>query len=503
MKKYLSIFVLFFWLLIINVYAQGDKIISMDKLKQRIHSFTLKNGMTFVVMERKTSPVVSFVTFVKVGSVDEKTGHTGIAHIFEHMAFKGTKDIGTKDYSKEKVLLEKLDEAYKKYIKCRDLEKEEEKCRVYKEEFEKISHEANSLVKHNEFSKIIERNGGQDLNAGTSTDYTMYYCSLPANKLELWFSLESDRLKNPVFREFYTEKEVIREERRMRVDTSYMGKLVEVFRSIAFSAHPYGHPTIGWDSDIVHTTISDVKEFYRKYYVPQNITIAIVGDVDLNEIKRLAEIYFGDMKKGPDSPYVWTKEPKQTAKKEVLLYADAQPMYIRGYHVPGYGTKDYLALDLLEGILSNGRSSRLYSHLVLEKKLALSIFAFYGFPGERYSCLFGIYAIPNQGVSLDELSRAIDDELNDILKNGVTKQEIERAYTQEEANLLREMESNLGMARELAYAQSIYGDYTRLFSDLEKLKSVSSKDIQDVIKKYFVSSNMVEGRLVHNGKNKK
>ncbi len=483
----------------IDVNLKQRDVLSMNKLMQKIHSFKLKNGMTFVVMERKASPVVSFVTFVKVGSVDEPTGHTGIAHIFEHMAFKGTKDIGTKDWHREKILLEKLDNAYRDYIRCEDVEKDKDRCLVLKEKFHELLKEANSLVKHNEFSKIIEKNGGEDLNAGTATDYTLYYCSLPANKVELWFSLESDRLKNPVFREFYTEKEVIREERRMRVDTSPMGKLLEAFRALAFVAHPYKHPTIGWDSDIVHTTIRDVKEFYKKFYIPQNITIAIVGDVNLEEIKKLAHIYFSPFEKRPDSPYVWTKEPKQRAKREVVLYEDAHPMYIRGYHVPGYGSREYLALELLEAILSSGRSSRLYSHLVLQKKLALSISAFYGFPGERYPTLFGVYAIPNNGVSLDELGKAIDMELKDISKNGVSREEIDRAYTMEEADLLREMDSNLGMARELAYAQSIYGDWKKLFSDLSELKKVSSKDIQEVVKKYFVPENMIEAKLIKKG----
>jgi len=496
-RKYFLLFLFGALIMInLNVYAEKNNSTLMQKFKSKIHSFKLENGMTFVVMERKNSPVVSFVTFVKVGSVDEDS-LTGIAHIFEHMAFKGTKDIGTKDWHKEKKLLKQLDDAYKKLLFCKNFNTNKDRCEIFEDKFKKLLKEANSLVKHNEFSKIIEKNGGEDLNAGTSTDYTIYYCSLPSNKVELWFSLESDRLKNPVFREFYTEKEVIREERRMRVDTSPMGKLIENFRSIAFVAHPYGHPTIGWDSDIVATTTEDVEKFYKKYYVPQNITIAIVGDIDHQTVKKLAYIYFGSMKKSPDSPPVWTREPEQDAKKEITIYDNFNPMYIRGYHVPGYGSKDFLVLELLQDIFSAGRSSRLYSQLVLEKKLALSISAFNGFPGERYPCLFGIFAIPNKGVSLETLSKAIDREIEDIKKNGVKKEEIERAYTLEEASLLRELESNLGMAKELAYAQGIYGDWQRLFLDIEKIKNIHSEEIKRVIGKYFRPSNMIEARLIN------
>lgn len=499
MLKKVILFIIYFLFFEAIICFGGDQF-SMKELMDKIDSFTLDNGMQFIVMQREKTPVVSFVTFVKVGSVDENIGETGIAHIFEHMAFKGTKDIGTKDWNKEKIVLEELDNVYREYIQCINQGQSKDKCNLLKSRFNKLLEEANSYVIHNEFSKIIEKNGGEDLNAGTSTDYTIYYSSFPSNKVELWFSLESDRLKNPVFREFYTEKEVIREERRMRVDTSPMGKLIEGFRSIAFSAHPYSHPTIGWDSDIVNTTIRDVKQFYKKYYVPQNITIAIVGDVKIDEIKKLAQVYFGSMEKGEDPPIVSTKEPKLSARKEITIYDKAQPMYIRGYHVPGYGHKDYIVLRVLEDILSDGRSSRLYSRLVLEKKLALSVSAFYGFPGERYPCLFGILAIPNIGVSIDELSKAIDLELEDIMKNGVKKDEITRAYTLEKAELIREMESNLGMARELAYSQAIYGDWKKLFSMIESFKDVSSQHIQDVIKKYFKEENMVEGKLIFKDK---
>lgn len=500
MKYRIGLFVLIFFMAFnLNVYAksQGKEFIPMKQIQDKVHSFKLDNGMRFVVMERGDSPVVSFVTFVKVGSVDEVTGHTGIAHILEHMAFKGTKDIGTKDYKKEKGLLKQVDQAYREFLYCKYSGTDKSRCQSLENRFHKLLTEANSLVIPNEFSKIIEKNGGEDLNAATSTDYTIYHVSLPANKVELWFSLEYDRLTNPVFREFYTEKEVIREERRMRVDTSPMGKLLERFRSICFLAHPYSHPTIGWDSDIRATTISDVKRFYKTYYVPQNITIAIVGDVDFKEIKRLALTYFGHMKKGKNPPIVWTIEPPQDSKRDITVFANAQPMYIRGYHVPGYGSKDFLVLEVLETILSGGRSSRLYKDLVLEKRVALSIAAFNGYPGVRYPCIFGIYAIPNKGVSLNTLSQAIDMEFEKIEKKGVQEEEIERACTLEKGELLRELESNLGMARELAYAHAIYGDWKRIFLDIDEMEKISPKDIQLVIKKYFINSNMIEARLLN------
>jgi len=467
----------------------------LTRVEHNITEFTLPNGMRFVVMKRKNAPVVSFVTIVGVGSVCEKTGETGISHILEHMAFKGTPHIGTKDWKKEKVLLKEVDKAYKDWFYC-SLKKGKEECTKERNTFEKLKKEADSLVIPNEFSKIIEQNGGEDLNAQTSSDYTMYFCSLPANRVELWFYLESDRLKNPVWREFYTEKEVIREERRMRIDTSPMGKLIESFRATAFIAHPYRHPTIGWDSDIVAITISDLEKYYRTYYVPQNIAIAIVGDVDVARIKALALKYFGDMKKGPNPPIIYTTEPPQAGPRQVFVYDNAQPIYLRGYHIPAYGSRDYLALELLSSILSQGRSSRLYRDLVLNKKIALSISASTGFPGEKYPSLFVIFALPNRGVSLDKLSTAIDKEIELIKEKGVSEEEIKRAYIINKAEILREMQSNLGMAQDLAYYEMIGGSWKKVFSDVEEMGKISPEEVKKVAQKYLVKKNMTEARLV-------
>ncbi len=467
----------------------------LNRIKHKVSEFTLPNGMRFVVMKRQNVPVVSFVTIVGVGSVCEKTGETGISHILEHMAFKGTPDIGTKDWKKERILLKEVDNAYKKWFYC-SLKKGRGECVKERKTFERLKKEADSLVIPNEFSKIIEQNGGEDLNAQTSSDYTMYFCSLPANRVELWFYMESDRLKHPVWREFYTEKKVIREERRMRIDTSPMGKLIEAFRATSFIAHPYRHPTIGWDSDIVAITISDLERYYRTYYVPQNIVIAIVGDVDVKEIRSLAVRYFGDIKRGDNPPVIYTTEPPQSGPRQVVVYDSAQPIYLRGYHIPAYGSRDYLALELLSSILSQGRSSRLYRDLVLNKKIALSISTSTGFPGEKYPSLFVFFAIPNRGVSLDEVSRAIDGEIELIKKKGVSEEEIRRAYIINKADIVRDMQSNLGMAQDLAYYEMIGGSWQKVFSDVEDIEKISPQEVKRVAQKYLIEKNMTEARLV-------
>ena len=493
MRKWCLIFlIMFLWL---RGGAALAKEGVLTKVEGEITEFTLPNGMKFIVMERHNAPVVSFVTVVGVGSVCEKTGETGISHILEHMAFKGTTHIGTKDWPRERILLKKEDEAYKKWFLC-SLRHGKSSCSKEKEQFERLKAEADSLVIPNEFSKIIEQNGGEDLNAQTSSDYTMYFCSLPANRVELWFYMESDRLKNPVWREFYTEKEVIREERRMRIDTSPMGKLIEAFRATAFIAHPYRHPTIGWDSDIQAITISDLNRYYQKYYVPENIVIAIVGDVNPAYIKGLAEKYFGDIKRRPMPEPIYTMEPPQDGPREVEVYDNAQPIYLRGYHIPSYGSRDYLALEVLSSILSEGRSSRLYRDLVLNKKLALSISASTGFPGERYPCLFVIFAIPSKGVSLERLSHAIDEEIASVQKEGVTSQEIHRAYILSKADILRSMESNLGMAQELAYYEVIGGSWRHIFSDVKEMARITPEEIKEVACRYLVRENMTEARLI-------
>ena len=234
----------------------------------------------------------------RTGGVDEDSGKTGLAHMFEHMMFKGTRTLGTKDYAAEAPLLRQIDELHQQIDQEKEKGERADQKRIGDliDQVRVVEEKANALVVENELWNLYEREGASTVNANTSRDYTQYMVDLPANKIKLWAILDSDRVKNPVFRQFYQEREVVKEERRMRVDTNADGKLFEEFVGTAYHAHPYRNPTIGWDADLDHLYVSDLTEFYKRYYTPDALSIAIVGDVNAKETIALVEPYFGDWK---------------------------------------------------------------------------------------------------------------------------------------------------------------------------------------------------------------
>lgn len=365
----------------------------LERVKENITEFTLDNGIKFIVLKNYRAPVISFVTYVDVGAVNEPKGQTGVAHFLEHLAFKGTEEIGTFDYQKEKKIFKELDRLFEE-IKQAKRENNLEKVRQLEAEFEQLNSQAHQLVKQNEFGQIVELEGGVGLNATTSADATIYYYNFPANKLELWMYLESERFLHPVFREFYEERQVILEERKLRVDNSPIGKLLEAFLDVAFVSHPYKRPVIGYQEDISNLTRQNVQDFFEKYYGGKNITIAIVGDVEAEEVKRLARKYFGRFPPGNKSTPPMINEPPQTSTREITIQYPSQPLYLEGYHIPDINHPDYIICDLIGSILADGRTSRLYQSLVEKQKIALSVSAFTGFPGEKYPNLMVFYAIP-------------------------------------------------------------------------------------------------------------
>lgn len=479
------------------LFNQATMAQSLEEFEEKVTEFTLDNGLTFIVIERPVAPVVSFATYVNVGGANEPVGHTGMAHIFEHMAFKGTHTVGTNNWQKEKEALKKLDNTYQKWLAEKySAQPDSAEMDTLWSQFEALQEKAGQYVVNNEFSEIVDRNGGTGMNATTSQDRTNYFYSLPENRLELWFSLESDRFKNPVFREFYKEKEVVREERRMRSESQPIGRLIEEFAAVAFTGHPYGRPTVGWHSDITATTMEDAREFYDTYYVPNNITFAIAGDVDANEAKQLAEEYFGDMKAGPNPPPVYTKEPEQRGERRFTIQGESQPFFIMGYHTVAQDHPDSEALQLLGSILSGGRTSILYKRMVEEEQTALQVSAFNGYPGQKYETLFATLAIPNQGVGVDTMETSILEEIEKVKNGEITQEALDRARTNARANLIRSLDSNSGLASALASAQSLRGDWRKVFTDIEELNKVTLGDIQRVAKKYLTKDNRTVGAIV-------
>src|SRR5216683_4077820 len=323
--------VLFLFVSTLTITVHAQDIASFEK---RITVKKLANGMTVMVMERPEAPVFSFYTHVDAGSAQEVLGITGLAHMFEHMAFKGTNEIGTTNYPAEKAALAKVEETYAAYQKenekevGRDPKKVEQLAAAWKAAIE----DANQYVIPNQFGEIVESQGGVGLNANTDLDETIYFYSFPENRLELWAYLESERFIHPVMREFYKERDVVMEERRMRTDSSPQGRLLEQFLAAAFVAHPYGRPIVGWPSDLHSFSATDAARFFHKYYVPSNMIVAVVGDVKAAQAMPIIEKYFGRIPAGPEPEPLRTKEPPQRSLRQVVLHDKSQPLYIEGYH---------------------------------------------------------------------------------------------------------------------------------------------------------------------------
>lgn len=462
---------------------------------ERVSEFRLDNGIKFIVLKRQKAPVVSFVTYADVGGVDEPDGKTGVAHFLEHLAFKGTTRIGTQDYQAEKPLLDRLDVLSAQIQAAKTAGKQAEVAQL-QTEFTKVEEAAKQLAKQNELGKIVEQAGGVGLNAATSADATVYFYSFPANKLELWMSLESERFLEPVFREFYKEKDVILEERRLRTDNSPIGKMIEAFLDTAFTVHPYKRPVIGYDKDIRNLTRKDVQQFFDTHYIPSQLTMAVVGDVDPAQVKQLAQVYFGRYKAQPKPPAVTAVEPPQQQQREVTLQLQSQPWYLEGYHRPAVSSPDNVVYDIIGRLLSNGRTSRLYKSLVEQKQVALSAQGFSGFPGDKYPNLMLLYALTAPGRSVEEVATALRGEIERLKTEPVLGLELERVKTQARAELLRSLNSNSGMARSLVEYEVKTGSWRNLFKEIEQIAAVTPADIQRVAQATFTTQNRTIGRLL-------
>jgi predicted Zn-dependent peptidase len=463
--------------------------------EQRVTVKVLENGLTVVICERREAPVVSFFTYVNVGSSQEVLGITGLAHMFEHMAFKGTDRIGTTDYSAEKTALEKVEATYAAFDAERRREVGRDPARVAELEkrWKGALAQADKFVVRNAYTEIIERQGGVGLNAFTSHDETGYLYSFPSNRVELWAYLESERFIRPVLREFYKERDVVMEERRMRTDSQPTGRLMEQFLAAAFTAHPYGTATVGWPSDLRSFSATDAKRFYKRYYVPANTTIAIVGDVRASEVLPIVEKYFLRWKAGPKPEPLRTAEPPQRSERTVVLRERSQPFYLEGYHKPAANHPDDAVYTVIQDLMSSGRTSRLYRALVRDKKIAAFASGYNGFPGRKYPNLFAFFGIPIPGHTPAEIRDAIWAEVERLKKEPVSDEELKMVRRRAKANLIRQMGSNLGLAMQLAIAQARFGNWSEIFRRVQAIEKVSKADIQRIANETFVPSNRTVG----------
>jgi len=474
--------------------AKAQDLASFEK---RTTVKVLSNGLTLIICERPEAPVFSFYTLVDAGSADDPQGASGLAHMFEHMAFKGTTEIGTTNYPAEKIALAKVEIAYAAYdaeYRKRVGQSPAKLAELHKV-FEDAEAAAQKYVIPNQFSEIAEDNGAVGINASTEEDSTQYFWSMPSNRLELWAYLESQRIGHPVEREFYKERNVVQEERRMRVDSAPIGRMIEQFLATAYVAHPYRRPGVGWESEISQVSATEATAFHEKYYVPSNIVIAVAGDIKAAQAMSVLERYFSKIPPGPKPEPMTTVEPPQVAEKTVIIREATQPFYIEGYHRPDYRDPDDSVYDAIADIFSNGRTARLYRSLVRDQSIAAEAQGFSGFPGQKYPGLFAVYAVPLPGHNPEQMRAAIHKELDRLKNEDITDEELARFKTRARADLLRGLADNQGLAHQLAEYQTRYGDWRELFRQLARINAVSKADVRRVANKIFIDSNRTSAQI--------
>jgi predicted Zn-dependent peptidase len=469
-------------------------------LEEKVVEHTLKNGMKLLMVERHTSPTVSAWIRFRVGSVDERSDERGIAHLLEHMLFKGTTTLGTRDYAAEKPILDKIEVTAQALMAERAKRDKGDKGRIaeLEKQLAALETDASKYVIKDEFFELYSRNGGTGYNAFTSRDGTTYLISLPSNKLELWAAIESDRLQNAVLREFYTERAVVMEERRRSYDSDPESKLWETFVAASFLTHPYGQPTIGWMSDIESLTRSKAEQFFHSYYAPNNAIVAVVGDIDTTATIAMVERYFGGIQPGKPLSPVTAEEPKQAGERRIELLAESEPTLIIGFHKPAIMAADDYVFDVISMILGNSRTSRFYKKLVIEKQLAADIGVFDA-PGSRFPNMFVINANPRTPHTVKELEEAILAELELLKVEPVAERDLQRILNKLEYEESRRMGTNGGLARNLTEYEAITGSWRYMTDYRRKMEKVTVADIQRVARDYFTRENRMVGFITKKG----
>ncbi len=407
-----------------------------------------------------------------------------MAHLLEHMMFKGTPTIGTKDFAKEKELSAKLDRLYKKLSKAKQQTEKQKIISEIAETEKKIS----LLVDSEAMNRIFEESGAGFFNAWTWQDGTMYAEDMPKNTFELWARLNGERVTHPVFRYFYKEREVVIEERRMRVENSPFGLLYYNLITTAFQKHPYRIPTIGKVEDLRNLFRDDLKDFYNRFYRSDRMIISLAGDLTVNEIRPILNKYFGLVPMGKREQERFPEEPKQKKQRKKIIFFDAQPQLLIGFHKPTYPDRDAYLFNLLATIFTGGRSSIFYKELVKKRKIASVIRASSDWPGLRYNNLFVFYAQTAGDTRIEDLSKAIF-ELIEKSKDLIDEKTLNRAKRLEKASMIWDISSNSGIAENLAYWEGFFGSWKKFFDYLDVITSAQIDELQLLIDRYLKKEN--------------
>jgi predicted Zn-dependent peptidase len=536
-----------------------------QSLEERVTEFRLDNGMKFIVAERHMAPVFFGAIIFRVGGINERDGITGISHLLEHMMFKGTTTVGTKDYAAEKKYLDQEDllaarirdlrhriqpwrlkmfedfarqaiaslpEARKSEIgsdRIKELSVLVELLKsgqgdlaeadlyptlvreggidyldLYAElkqtelELEQVMLAHKDLIISEELWDAYLQNGARMINAFTANDMTAYIAYIPVNSLELWMMLESDRMRAPVFREFYSERNVVAEERRLH-ENDHEGVLYEELMAAAFEASPYGRPVLGWMSDIQTITRDELTDHFRRFYAPNNAFAILVGDLDPGRVETLARDYFGDIPAQEPPDAIETREPEQKGERRVVVEFPANPQVMIGYHVPTEPHPDSYPLEVLAAILGEGRTSRFYKKIYEEMEITARAPEVRFEPGDRLDNLLAIQAVPRHPHTTDEVEAAIYAEIKAIQDQAPTERELQRVKNKLDARLVRMLGSNFGIAFSLGMNEALRGDWRKFLEDIDKLKQVTPEDVSRVAAEYLVARNRTVATLVKAG----
>ena len=477
-----------------------------EKPRIEVQELTLPNGMRFLLFERHESPTVAAGWLAHVGSVNEREGITGISHLFEHMMFKGTKTIGTRDIQADLRIIdeqEKIQDEMRREMELMreklrhgeidDLQKPESWTPHYRElqkRFDELVAQQRQIIIKDQMDQIYTKNGGENLNAMTTEDFTLYFIRVPSNRLELWAWLESDRLLNPVFREFYSERDVVFEERRMRTESTPLGKYDEAFNALFWEAHPYKWPVVGWPSDIPAISKAEADAYFGTYYAPNNLTGVIVGDVKVAEVRPLLERYFGRIPRGPkDPPPVVTLEPKQIGEKRYNAEAETSPTVRISWHGVPFVHRDFSVLDVLTDVLS-GRTGRLYKGLVTGKQLANEVSA--SVDSKKYAGAIQVEAVAKDGKEPSVVEQALYDEIDKLKNEPVPAEELQKVKNQAKANAYRRLSSPFSIAVQLLFYDGL-GDWRYINTYADQVEAVTAADLQRAARQYFTRENRTVG----------
>jgi len=480
----------------------GVTAVSVSAQKIPVVEKRLPNGFKLLLVERHEEPRIAGGWVAHVGSANERPGITGIAHLFEHMMFKGTPTIGTTDAARDLDILvqqeQVRDEMRAEEARMRqalrkgdveDITSPESKSDHYKEleaRFQKLIEAERQVLVKNEFDRVYTTAGASGMNAFTTEDMTGYFITVPANKLELWCWMESERLLHPVFREFYAERDVVFEERRMRTESTPVGKFAEQFNAMFWDAHPYHWPVIGWPSDIPAISKKQADDFYQQYYQPDNITLVLVGDFDPAAAEAMVTRYFSRIPKGSSPPSeVTTLEIPSVGEKRYYAEAETNPQLDILWRTVGFGHKDSYPLDVLQLLLS-GRTGRLYKGLVLGRQVATEAAAVQD--SRKWAGAFEIEAEVREGKTPGEVEAALYEELERIKNEPIPPEELQKVKNQFAAAEYRKLSANFPIFRQVLQSEGL-GDWHEVNEAGPRLQAVTAEDVQRVAKKYLVKEN--------------